>query len=227
MNYLTSSLAALAVSATASFAGTVTTVQSFGGPVVTGSIDVIETLNGSNGRYAVANNTNGELLGFGVSNSSFGSFPVVINDDGFPGDFACDNDDQDLGFFCYGTRRLTASNWSSEIAYEDFGDQGFVEYTFQEIYGDFSSVTSDAVINWYDSVDGGLQAGRSATNFFGFQSLVVASEILAIVGDFGAATAVTAGSATGPTAPVPVPASALLLAGGLGGMVALRRRRQF
>lgn len=204
-------------------------VSEFGGTgVFSGNVDVTEYMTGpGEGRYDVTNNTNGFLIGLGVTNN--GTNPVLFgqNEDGETVDtFGCKT--PEIGFLlCYESLRLTENNWATETAFEDFSGAASETYTFAELFGDFEDVAGgDDTINWYREADGALEPGDTMRRFFGFTGLQPASNVIGALGDGGQNTAFfTAGEASAPPA-IPLPAGGWLLLAGIGGLAAVRRAQR-
>lgn len=266
--------AGLAFCAAQANAGTVTVVQSFGDFDASGSLDVVETIETGMfgeeiGVYDVTNNTGGALMGFGVSNDY--TFPVVFPDapeftvldsdapvsNRMVGPFASDEGCTMVSTYltCYSTRELNAGNWNEEVAHTEFlfAEEQIVDYTFQDIFGDFSAASGgDTTFNWYDfSIEeiffpreelrlfevsdlevemvydyniNPLLDGDSVEDYFGFFGNIPRSSIIGQSSNGqGGTSFFTAGSAVVPA--VPLPAAAWMLIAGIGGLGAVARRK--
>jgi len=195
------------------------------GTAATGSLDVAETQTSSGGVYDVANNTNGFLWGFGVSNNDTAA--TMFSSSGNATGFSCRGSNG-----CYEANTITSSGWG-DVAYTHFfvDNTGttITDYTFQQLFGDFATASGgDNTFHWYVNGDGGLNAGAAQDDFFGFLGQQLASSIIGITEtDDGNFSAFTAGQATVPDiAAVPLPAAGMMLVAGVGALGAMKRRKK-
>jgi len=218
VKYFAAILALSAMPVTAYAATINVTVNS--GTAATGSLDVAEEQTSSGGVYDVANNTNGFLWGFGVSNNN--TIATMFSNSGNATDFSCRGANG-----CYESSTITSGNWN-DVAYAHYDGTTDTEYTFQQLFGDFTTASGgDNTFHWYVNGDGGLNAGTSQDDFFGFLGLQLASSIIGITEtDGGNFSAYTAGQATVPgIAPVPLPAAGVMLIASMGALGAMKRRK--
>ena len=169
------------------------------------------------------------MLGLGVSNN--GTTPVLIESDGELSDTIGNGLSNLDNEFTYQALRLTEDNWDTEVAFVEEVGLTFTPLTFQDIFGDFSSVSDgDDTINWFSALDGFLLDDERSTDFFGFVGSSLNSNVigLAAAPDVSASF-FSAGSANVVDVPapvVPLPAGAWLMLTGLGGIAAMRRKRK-
>ncbi|PTX56530.1 putative secreted protein [Litoreibacter ponti] len=217
--------AALALTVGAAHAGPINITAVIDGmPGLTGSVNVTETAtdNPNVFNYSVENDTNGNLIAFGVSNSLLSE--AFVEDVGDT--FGCYSDN--LTNYCYDATEISVFEWDTAIAAS--GPTG--DLTFEDLFGSFETAagnTQDSVFNWFTASDGELLPGfTSAPGFFGFANSVPASGIIGILSNENGSAAFGAGEAVvgdDEPEPVPLPAAGWLLLAGLGGLGAMRKRK--
>jgi len=230
MKRLTIAAAAILMSAPFASAGTIKITNTFGtGPGTAGTLDVAEiasTTNPGSFFYDVQNKTGGALLGFGVSNNTASSIPVLFaTKDGSadPNRFCTVGVSANDTGVCYDSRIVTEAIWETSTAFD--GPQG--SFSFESAFGAFDTVSGgDSHFHWYTAQDGALLSDDAISSYFGFMDGKPASSIIGIsAGGIGSVQAFTAGQATTINVPaVPLPASSLLLLAGLGSLAAMRKR---